>query len=156
ATLLNANATASDVTFSVNVNSSGVVPQTGAVRIVDATTDATLAALTLPTVSVTIPISKVPVGHSITAFYSEGVSFAPSTSNTLTLAAFINAAGATSSSIAPDEIVSLFGGNFSTTTTQPSGTELPTTLGGITVTLTDSTGAARNAGLYLVSPTQIN
>jgi uncharacterized protein (TIGR03437 family) len=155
-TLLAASATASDVTFSINVNSSGIVPQNGSVRIVDTTDSTTLASLTLPTVSATLPIAKVPVGHTLTAFYSEGTSFAPSTSNTLSLAAFLNAAGTTSSSLAPDEIVSLFGANFATTTTQPNAAQLPTTLAGVTVTLTDRSGAARNAGLYLVAPTQIN
>ena len=39
---------------------------------------------------------------------------------------------------------------------QSTGSQLATTLGGIAVTITDRAGTTRNAGLYLVSPTQIN
>jgi uncharacterized protein (TIGR03437 family) len=155
-TLLNANATATDVTFSVSVNSAGVVPQTGTIQIMDATANTTLATIALPTVSTTLPIAKVPVGNTIAAVYTEGVSFASSTSNTMSLAALINAAGGTPPAIARDEIVSLFGAGFATSTLQATGTQQDTTLAGITINITDQSGTVRPAGLYLVSPTQIN
>jgi uncharacterized protein (TIGR03437 family) len=155
-TLLNAIANTSGVTFSASVNSAGVVPQTGTIQILDTTSNSTLATLALPTVSATLPLAQVSVGHQIAAIYNEGVSFASSTSNKLSLAAIINAAGATSPNIARDEIVSLFGAGLATTTLQASGSQQSTTLGGITVNITDQTGTVRPAGLYLVSPTQIN
>jgi uncharacterized protein (TIGR03437 family) len=74
----------------------------------------------------------------------------------LSLAAFANAAGSVPPGIAPDEIVSLFGSAFATTTLQASGGQLAATLGGVSVNITDKSGTARPAGLYLVSPTQIN
>jgi uncharacterized protein (TIGR03437 family) len=155
-TVLNANATASDVTFSVNVNSSGIIPETGTVQIRDNTANTVLVSMTLPTVSTTLPIAKVPVGHAIVGAYSEGVSFSASTSTALTLAAAANAAGSIPPGIAADEIVSLFGGGFAATTLQASSATLDTTLGGITVNITDKSGVVRPTGLYLVSPTQIN
>jgi uncharacterized protein (TIGR03437 family) len=155
-TLLNATATASDVAFTVSVNAAGVIPQTGTLQILDTATNTTLATLTLPATTVTLPIAKVPVGHPIAAFYTEGVRFASSTSNMLSLAAFANAAGSVPPGIAPDEIVSLFGSAFATTTLQASGGQLAATLGGVSVNITDKSGTARPAGLYLVSPTQIN
>jgi uncharacterized protein (TIGR03437 family) len=155
-TVLNATANPSGVTFSVNVNSAGVVPQMGTIQIVDATSNSTLATLALPTVSTTLPLAQITAGHQIAAVYSEGVSFASSTSNKLSLAAIINAAGSASTNIARDEIVSLFGAGLATTTLQASGSQQSTTLGGVTVNVRDQTGTVRPAGLYLVSPTQIN
>jgi hypothetical protein len=155
-TLLNASATASDVTFTVSVNAAGVIPQTGTLQILDTATNTTLATLALPATTVTLPIAKVPVGHPIAAFYTEGIRFASSTSNMLSLAAFANAAGSVPPGIAPDEIVSLFGSAFATTTLQASGGQLAATLGGVSVNITDKSGTAHPAGLYLVSPTQIN
>jgi uncharacterized protein (TIGR03437 family) len=155
-TLLNASADASKVTFNVSVNSVGTVPQTGTIQILDASTNSTLATMALPTLSTTVPIATVTVGHQIAAAYSEGVNFTSSTSNKLTLAAIVNAAGVISPNIAGDEIVSLFGSGFSTTTLQGFGNQQITTLSGVTINVTDQTGAVRPAGLYLVSPTQIN
>jgi uncharacterized protein (TIGR03437 family) len=58
--------------------------------------------------------------------------------------------------VAPDSMVTVFGGQLAsgaqTATVQP----LPTTLGDCTVTVTDANGVARAAGLYYVSPNQIN
>jgi uncharacterized protein (TIGR03437 family) len=57
---------------------------------------------------------------------------------------------------APQAIVSAYGANLATGTAPASALPLPTTLDGTTVTVTDSTGAARLAPLFYVSPTQIN
>jgi uncharacterized protein (TIGR03437 family) len=149
-------------TFTVAVSGLGGVVPGGTVQLVDATTSAVLAAATLPAGSATViiaPASRLTpdaLSHPITAVYSGDGNFAPSTSNPIRIPGLINAAGAESFSFAPDELVSLFSSGLSTGTLQGTTTPLPTSLAGDTVTVTDSAGVARPAGLYLVSPEQIN
>jgi uncharacterized protein (TIGR03437 family) len=57
---------------------------------------------------------------------------------------------------APQSIVSAYGTNLATSTGPATALPLPTTLDGTTVTVTDSTGVARAAPLFYVSPTQVN
>ena len=56
--------------------------------------------------------------------------------------------------LAPDSWVSLFGGRIMATTLDDS--TLPETLGGFTVEIADSAGAAHNARIYVVANGQIN
>jgi uncharacterized protein (TIGR03437 family) len=58
--------------------------------------------------------------------------------------------------IAPKEIVSAFGENFSAITDKATDTPLPTSLAGVTVKVKDSIGVERLSPLFFVSPTQIN
>jgi len=58
--------------------------------------------------------------------------------------------------VAPDSIAAGFGTNIATSTTAASSLPLGTTLGGATVSITDSKGAKTNAPLYMVSSGQIN
>lgn len=55
---------------------------------------------------------------------------------------------------APGELVSIFGTNLANVTSQNGN--LPTTLGGVQVQVTDSSGAVTLAPIYYVSSTQIN
>jgi uncharacterized protein (TIGR03437 family) len=71
-------------------------------------------------------------------------------------ASVLNAASYAAMPIAPDGYTVAFGTNFSTTTAQTPSLKLPTTLAGTTVKITDSKGATQTAGLFYVSPTQIN
>jgi len=66
------------------------------------------------------------------------------------------AAAGAGGTTAPDEIVSLFGLKLADQTISAPAIPLPETLGGTRVTVTDSAGQARAAGLYFVSPGQIN
>ncbi len=67
-----------------------------------------------------------------------------------------NAAGFQVAPLAPDSIASAFIQGIATgTTVAPSGA-LPTSLGGVSVTVTDSRGVGRPAALYFVSPNQLN
>jgi uncharacterized protein (TIGR03437 family) len=68
----------------------------------------------------------------------------------------ISATGAPGSAVAPEEIVSLYGANFATSSSQSYTMPPPTSLGGVSVTVADSAGTSRQAGLYFVSPAQIN
>lgn len=68
----------------------------------------------------------------------------------------IRSAAAPISAIAPGSLASFYGQNLAATTVQASALPLPTSLGSITLTVTDSGGVQRNAPLLYVSPSQIN
>ena len=57
--------------------------------------------------------------------------------------------------LAPESIAIANGQNLAPGTDSASGPGLPTELGGITVTVTDSAGVSQFAGLYSVSPSQV-
>jgi uncharacterized protein (TIGR03437 family) len=58
--------------------------------------------------------------------------------------------------LAPEAIASAYGSNLASATLQASTIPLPTTLGGATVKVKDVSGNERTAGLFYVSPNQIN
>jgi len=95
-------------------------------------------------------------GHSVTAVYSGDGSFAPSTSSALLLAAVANSAGGTPPNLAPEEFVTIYGGQLANGTAQPQTADFPTSLNGTSVVVTDRIGAVRLAGLAYVSPSQVN
>jgi uncharacterized protein (TIGR03437 family) len=68
----------------------------------------------------------------------------------------VQSAASTSSAVAPDSLASLYGTNLAASTAQATMLPLPTTLGGISVTVTDANGTARLAPLVYVSGSQIN
>jgi uncharacterized protein (TIGR03437 family) len=65
------------------------------------------------------------------------------------------APGSTELVFAPDSIVSAYGSGLANSTASASGSLL-TTLGGTTVTITDSKGVSTLAPLFYVSPAQVN
>ncbi|MFN7962471.1 MAG: hypothetical protein U0002_14480 [Thermoanaerobaculia bacterium] len=71
-------------------------------------------------------------------------------------AATTNAASFSTASVAPDSAASLFGARLATTTVSAGTVPLPTNLGGTTVSVRDSLGVERAAGLFFVSPAQVN
>src|SRR5260370_597571 len=70
--------------------------------------------------------------------------------------AHVQSAAAASTAVAPDSIASLYGSNLAGTTAQANAVRLPLSLGGISLTITDATGAQLQAPLIYVSPSQIN
>jgi len=81
----------------------------------------------------------------------------PGTSNLKPVANWIyNAASHDSSSLAPLSIATAKASGLTAATDSSSIIPLPTTLGGVTVTVTDSGGASSQAGLSLVTPDQID
>ena len=68
----------------------------------------------------------------------------------------LQSAAAASVSVAPDSIASLYGSNLASATAQAASQPFPTVLGGVTLSVTDSTGMTRMAPLVYVSPGQIN
>ncbi len=58
--------------------------------------------------------------------------------------------------VAPNSLASAFGTKLASGAIAANGLPLPTLLGGVSVTVTDSAGDSRLAGLLFVSPQQIN
>jgi uncharacterized protein (TIGR03437 family) len=137
----------------------GAGAPTGGVQFVDIAKNAIVATATLSggTATATIPAGAVAdvLGRPIEAVYSGDSGFSGSTS--APLPALVNAASNFSSNFSPDEIASLYGltGLTGNTTATPP---LTTSLSGVTVTITDSSGAVIPALLYGVyaSADQIN
>jgi uncharacterized protein (TIGR03437 family) len=68
----------------------------------------------------------------------------------------IQSAAAPGIAIAPGSLASLYGQNLATATAQAKSLPLQTSLGGVTVSVTDAAGVQRSAPLLYVSPGQIN
>ena len=146
------------LTVVIDVPPPGSGSPTGSIQFIDSTTKTVLATTTLPAASLilTPALIAASAGHALVAIYSGDANFATSTSNVLVIPALLSATGATSTAFAADELVSLFGVGLVDVTMQGSTIPLPTLLGKYGVTVTDGAGNARAAGLYLISPTQIN
>lgn len=109
------------------------------------------AALTNGVASATIATGN----SSVIAIYSGDANFLSSSSNGFVEATIGNGASFTSSSFSPGEIVTLKGSNLSSGTVSATF-PLQTSLGDVSVAVTDSTGHTSLALLYYVSPTQVN
>lgn len=68
----------------------------------------------------------------------------------------VSAASFTGPSVAPESIVAAFGDQLSPATAEAVTLPLPTSLAGLTVTVTDARGIERAAPLFYISPGQIN
>ncbi len=68
----------------------------------------------------------------------------------------VQSAAAPSNAVAPGSLASLFGTDLAAVTVQANVQPLPTALGGVSLSIMDSAGTAREASLLYVSPTQIN
>jgi uncharacterized protein (TIGR03437 family) len=68
----------------------------------------------------------------------------------------VQSAAAPNGAVTPESIASIDGSNLATTTIQSNTQPPPQSLGGITLTVTDSVGTARAAPLMYVSSSQIN
>ena len=74
----------------------------------------------------------------------------------LSACATVSAASFAADHLAAEQIVAAFGSNLAATTISATSLPLPTSLGGTSVRITDSKGVERLAGLFFVSPEQIN
>lgn len=103
-----------------------------------------------PDFPVTIGAFQTSPASRMESFVAKIAPDAPSPSVlSLSAASFVRIHG-----LAPDSYATAFGQNLAAALAVDSN--LPTTLGGITVGITDSGGAEHAARLYIVSPTQIN
>ena len=132
----------------------------GSVQFLDSTTNTALGTAQpsngIATLALTAADAAKVGGHSITAVYSGSAAFAGSTSNSLVIPALRNAAGGTSPEFAPEELVSFYGAKLVDATEPAIAASLPQSLGGLSVSITDASGAVLAAGLSYVSPAQVN
>jgi uncharacterized protein (TIGR03437 family) len=68
----------------------------------------------------------------------------------------VQSAAAATSAVAPGSAAAIYGPGLASATASAGSLPLPTTLGGVTVTVTDNAGKSYPASLYYVSPQQIN
>ncbi len=68
----------------------------------------------------------------------------------------VTSAASPTAGLAPEAFATVMGTNLAMRTGKADSTPWPLTLGGATVTVTDSAATSRTAGLLFVSPTQIN
>lgn len=88
-----------------------------------------------------------------TSSYDIGLSGVPATVASVST---VSAASFAQGSLASEAIAALFGTDLATSAQSALTTPLPTTLGGVQVSVRDASGTSRNAPLFYVSPTQIN
>jgi uncharacterized protein (TIGR03437 family) len=97
----------------------------------------------------------------LTARYNGDAVFNEATSATLGLnvafaAINVSAASYSGTVLAPEQLVAAFGTRLATTRATATTLPLPTTLAGTAVRILDSAGKEALAGLFFVSPTQVN
>ncbi|HUB77560.1 MAG TPA: FG-GAP-like repeat-containing protein [Bryobacteraceae bacterium] len=68
----------------------------------------------------------------------------------------VSAASTTISTLAPSSIATAYGANLAASTAPAGAGALPLSLGGASVSVTDSAGVERPAGLFYASPVQVN
>ncbi|HEV2446891.1 MAG TPA: Ig-like domain repeat protein, partial [Candidatus Sulfopaludibacter sp.] len=157
------------LTAVVSVSSPGAGTPTGTVQFMDTTSNTVLATAPLTVVggvftatATTNQLNQSGAPRLLTATYSGDANFAGSTSPAQpqtvsgTSIAVTNAAGYTGSNFSPDGAAAIFVSGLVNTTLVANTLPLPQSLGGVTVTVTDSQGVPRQAALYFISPNQIN
>lgn len=108
-----------------------------------------------------VPASGIPTG-TINYQQVSAITLAPHTgavllrSTSSSTVTSVNAASYASGDLASEAIATAFGSNLATTTLPALSTPLPTNIGGTSVSVRDSSGVARYAPLFYVSPTQVN
>jgi uncharacterized protein (TIGR03437 family) len=145
--------TGSTLTATVAVTAPGSGSPTGTVKFLDAATNAVVAtaALTGPSVTTAMPATT----DAMLAAYSGDANFQASASTPLARVAAVNAASYALASLAPDEIATLFGSDLAAATVSAPGPPAAS-LGGTTVSVTDSAGVVSTASLLFVSPGQLS
>jgi uncharacterized protein (TIGR03437 family) len=163
---INAGATAMMLTSAATLTevrlSAALTPavSAGSVRFLDSTDSTVLGSVQPANGTATLAIAAEDAakiaGHSVTAIYSGSGGFAGSMSNTMVLPALRNAAGGGSAEFAPDELVSLFGSKLADGAESAVAAELPQSLGGLRVNVTDAAGTVLAGGMSYVSASQVN
>lgn len=78
------------------------------------------------------------------------------TGTTVAPLSMVSAASFTGDTVAPDSIVAAFGQGLAADILVPAAGDFPTSLGGVSLRITDSASVDRQAQLYFVSPGEIN
>jgi uncharacterized protein (TIGR03437 family) len=130
----------------------GAGTPSGKVQFIDANSQTVLVTADLVNGSAQATLNTL-IATTVIAAYSGDSNFQASTSNLWP--AIVNAGNVLTASLAPEEIATIYGANLASSTAAAT-LPLTTSLGGASVTVTDSTGVSRPALLYYVSPGQIN
>jgi large repetitive protein len=136
------------------VTGSGAAP-TGTVQFNDVGAGKTLATKTLAGGSAGAILNPAPAGLTVQAVYSGDSNYPGASSSPQALIVVTSGFSAAFATFAPDEFATIFGAALAATAAsapQPP----PTILGGLTVTITDASGANHAALLLYVSATQVN
>jgi uncharacterized protein (TIGR03437 family) len=155
------SASSTQTTFLATVSAPGIsfVP-TGNVQFTDLNTGTSLGSNSLGSgqASMTLTAANLAglAGHGVIAVYTGDANFVSATSNTVNLAVLANTAGGASQNFAADEIATFYGAGLAADTAQAPSGDPPTVLSDATVTVIDSIGGVRPAGLLYASPTQLN
>lgn len=157
------------LTAVVNVPAPASGTPSGTVQFMDATSNTVLGTAPLTVIggvmtasANTTQLNQAGAPRLLTAAYSGDINYAGSTSPGQpqsvfgTQIAVTNAAGYSGQNFSPDGAAAIFVDNLVNTVLVANTLPLPNSLGGVTVTVTDSSGVARQAALYFISPTQIN
>jgi uncharacterized protein (TIGR03437 family) len=137
----------------VTVPQPGAGTPTGTVQFIDGATKAVLATVPLNAGSAQVTLSFAP--QNVLAVYSGDANFTSSTSASVGALSISNPAGAATSTVAPEEIATIYGAALATSTAA-AAPPLPNSLGGASVTVTDSAGVSQLSPLYYASAGQIN
>ena len=144
-----------DVEATVSVIAPGAGTPTGMVQFIDSVSSQVLGSARLLGGIATATIPATSMTATIIATYSGDARFTGSSSAPVAQFAILNSASFQTSILAPDEIVTVFGAGLSNVTASAQF-PLPYSLGGVTLTLTDSSGLGRPALLLYVSPGQLS
>jgi uncharacterized protein (TIGR03437 family) len=139
-------------TLSASIGAGGI--PTGSVQFVDAGTGELLAMGNLTAGVVTVPAPNT-AGRVIVASYPGDSTFQSSNSAPIPQFAVVNSASYLEKDLVPDEIVTVFSPALAAGPMQAQA-PLPNSLGGVSVTLTDSSGKVRQTVLFYVSQTQLS
>jgi uncharacterized protein (TIGR03437 family) len=144
------------LTLSATVSGSGTTAPTGTVQFNDVSAGTTLGTGTLANGSASTVLNPAPAGHTVQAVYSGDSNYSSASSSPLTLIVVTSGFSANYATFAPDEFASIFGASLAATPLSASGGALVTTLGGLTVTITDASGGTHAAPILYVSTSQVN
>jgi len=109
---------------------------------------------TFSTQQTDISIGRTSDGAATWSFFKPAT---PGAANTASFANWVtNGASFHVTSVAPLSLVSAFGENLTASSVSAPNVPLPTTLGGVSITITDSTNNTRSALLLFAGPNQVN
>jgi uncharacterized protein (TIGR03437 family) len=142
------------LTANLVVKEPGAGVPSGSILFLEAATRQVLA--TVPVTGDTAAASlPVDIGSTtVIAVYSGDDRFLDSSSASTTQFSVLNSASYKNTLLAPGQIATVFSPDLTTDTLSAPAT-LPFTLGGVSVVLTDSAGAAHSALLFYISPAQL-
>ena len=138
---------------------SGAPTPTGTVQILDTTNSSVLSTVAVANSAVTALLPAKPdlTGHALTISYSGDSNYAAAASGPLTPIAITDVTAEIPAAVAPDEIVTIFGGQLANATITSSTPQSPgAALGGASVQITDSSRASYPIPILFASPGQLN